>query len=301
MTPEATGFPASSLIRIEALGLADHALAFEGLSGHRSVSGCKGGHFSGRGVSGDVAAELSNEWRQGALGAGVVAVEGLVTLKTSTGETILMKYIGRGNADLGATSYRIGAVFEASCGELDWLNDVCAAGRVTVSGADLHFELFELLGKPGPDSVFLEVTPLYQMRARDSIGQRNVIHGQVADRYLTMAGEGCLATGALEAEWLKGFSWGPHRMGKADKTYPWQIDMRVGMRTAQGTAAIQQYIGTVPRQTVSADPAADRSWRTVAVFETEGEGPLAWINGVVALGIGWKEANEAQYLYYVLR
>jgi|SRR5579863_2142652 len=108
-------------------------------------------------------------------------------------------------------------------------------------------------------------------------------------------------TGKVSGSWLKGYSWGPHRTGKGPGTYPWQIDMRVAIRTADGIPIIQQYMGAIARELTSPDANADRSWRTTAIYETEESGPLAWLNGILAIGIGWKEGNEAHYLYFTVR
>ena len=295
-------FPVRKLITIQALGLAAHDAAFQGTHGRRSASRCLGGSFSGVRLAGAVAEDVSNEWRlYDASGTGGFAVEGMVTLLADTGETILMKYIGRGSDRYGATSYRIGAVFEAPVSSCAWLNSICAAGRVDIEGDTLRFDVFELLGRPGAESGWLDVEPLYRMTGLDTVGNRLTIHGAVANRYFTMAETGCRVEGRLEGMWMKGISWGPHRMAFTPSSLPWQIDMKVMMQTKGGVPVLQQYLGTIPDRFAPGDTPDDASWRTAAVFETDIGSDLGWLNGVVAIGIGWKEHSEAHYHYYVLR
>ncbi|WP_373077467.1 hypothetical protein [Zhongshania sp.] len=297
-----SAFPARALITFQALGLGCHELAFDSPHGRRSVSRCFGGSFKGERLAGLIAEDVSNEWRLYA-GAGddQFSVEGLITLLADGGETILMKYIGRGGGRYGAGSYRIGAVFEAPVASpLAWLNSVSAAGYVEIDGDSLRADLFELLGQASDDATAVEVEPLYQMTGLDSVGDRLTIHGAVSNRYFTMAETGCLAEGALEGMWVKGLSWGPHRMSSSASSLPWQIDMKVMMQTKQGVPVLQQYLGTIPDRTAPGIAPNDPSWRTAAVFETDVNSEQSWLNEVVAVGVGWKEDNEAHYHYYIL-
>jgi hypothetical protein len=307
MNPSDTGFPARHLFTATARGLGDHGLAFDGPLGRRSVSRCSGGDFGGDRVTGTIVANLSNEWRIGATDVSEL-VEGLVTLTNGDGATVLMTYRGRRSARYGADAYRVGVTLEADGEAVDWLNDVHAVAYVHVRDTDLRFEVFELLGRPAEDGVLLEVEPLYSMHGRGTVGERYKVRGQVSDRYLTMAEEGCATEGAIAGTWLEGFSWGPHRMARTDRSsewrleesFPWHIDMRVAMRTGDGVPVIQHYLGSNSREMFSGEADADRSWRTSAVFETATGGPLSWLNEIVAVGVGWQESREANYLYYTL-
>lgn len=296
-----TKFPARLLFTIVAEGMGDHSVSFSGPSGTRSVSACTGGHFVGPRLQGSVVAEHSNDWLLASVAdPALQLVEGLITLHSDEGETVLVTYRGRKSGRYGPNSARIGMYFDAGMGSLDWLNDIHAAGYVETVGHDLHITVYELLGRPADDGVMLDVEPLYRMNGSGSIGKRYTVQGQVADRYLSMAEHGCAMAGQLSGTWLKGFSWGPHRTGKAAETFPWQIDMRVALRTDDGTAIIQHYMGAISRDLVSPAADADRSWRTTAIYETEVGGALDWLNGIVAIGIGWKDANEAHYYYYTM-
>ena len=307
MGPFDTKFPARHLFSATARDLGDHSLAFDGPLGRRSVSRCSGGDFKGDRVAGAVVADLSNEWRVGATGS-TELVEGLVTLSTDDGGTILMTYRGRRSARYGAETYRAGVTLEADGEAVDWLNDVHSVAYLRVQGADLQLDVYELLGKPAEDGTLLDVEPLYSMDGKGTVGKRYKVRGPVADRYLTMAEQGCLTEGAISGTWVEGFSWGPHRMARTGSTtdwqlqtsFPWHIDMRVVMRTGDDIPVVQQYLGSNSREMVSSDPDADRSWRTTALFETATTGPLSWLNEIVAVGVGWQESREAHYLYYTL-
>jgi hypothetical protein len=295
-------FPARLLFNATTRGLGDHSVSFASPMGRRSVSACSGGDFSGPRVSGTVVKDVSSEWRLSSTADPTLfSVEGLVTLQTDAGEVALMKYLGRGSKRYGPNSYRVGVGFEANVGPLQWLNDVQAAAYVEIEGSNLRFAVYELLGQRRvEDATSLDVEPLFTLNTREAIGERLKIDGEVTGRYFTTAKQGCTMTGTLSGEWLKGYSWGPHRISKSETGFPWQIDMRVAMRTEDGIPIIQHYTGTVPREHAAPDPQADRSWRTTAVYETEGEGRMSWLNGIVAVGIGWPENNEVKYLYYIL-
>lgn len=294
-------FPARPLFSITAQSLGDHSVGLDGPQGRRSISRCDGGRFTGERLSGRLVEDVSNEWQMRATcGADIFSVEGLLTLASDEGETVLIKYAGRGGARYGVDRYCVGMIFEAPAATLGWLNDICACAYVRVVGGDLQFEVYELLGRAEPEARALRVDPLYAMSGQDSVGERRTIEGAVANRYVSMAETGCLAEGQLKATWLKGMSWGPHRMGFTPTSFPWQIDMRVAMRATSGDIVVQQYIGALPSCIISPEPDADRSWRTVAVFEAPVSGENAWLNVVVALGIGWTENNEAHYRYYAL-
>ena len=296
-----TQYPARLLFTAVASAMGDHGVTVAGPIGLRAVSACTGGHFTGPRLSGSVVAEHGNDWLlASATDPALCLVEGLLTLSGDGGETVLATYRGRRSERYGDGRARVGMYFEAGTGALDWLNDLHAVAYVETVGSDLHFTVHELLGRPADDSIMLAVEPLYRMSGSGSIGKRYSIQGQVADRYLSMAEQGCAMQGQLSGAWLKGFSWGPHRTGEGAGTFPWQIDMRVAMRTDDGTAIVQHYMGAIARELVSIEPDADRSWRTTAIYETAENGPLAWLNGILAIGIGWKEGNEAHYLYYVV-
>ena len=302
MRYEDTKFPARLLFTAVAQGMGDFGFALAGPVGARSVSAATGGTFCGPRLAGTVVAEHSNEWRLGSQDDPArLLVEGLVTLQSAAGETILMSYRGKRSGRYGASGARAGAIFEVNAaGPLDWLNDVSAALYIEQVGADLRFTAYELLDRPAEDGLFLEVAPLYRMSGEGSIGKRHAIAGQTGDRYLTMAEEGCHMAGVLTGTWLKGFAWGPHRTGRAEGSFPWHIDMRVAIRSGEGIGIVQQYMGAISRGLVSPDPQADHSWRTIAIYETELGGPLGWLNDIVAVGKGWKDGGEAHYLYYTL-
>ena len=246
-------------------------------------------------------AEHSNDWLlTSPANPARQLIEGLITLTSDDGDAVLVTYRGRRSGRYDPKSARVGMNFEAGTGTLDWLNDIHAAGYVETVGRDLHITVYELLGRPADEGIMLDVEPLYRMSGSGSVGKRYTVQGQVADRYLTMAEQECAMAGHLTGTWLKGFSWGPHRTGQGAETFPWQIDMRVAMHTDDGTAIIQQYMGAISRDIVSPAANADRSWRTTAIYETEVGGKLDWINDIVAVGIGWKDANEAHYYYYTL-
>lgn len=297
-----TKFPARLLFKAVAQNLGDQGVVFEGPTGSRAVSACSGGHFDGPRLKGIVVAEHSNEWQLASAGdPALCLIEGLITLRSDDGEVVLMTYRGRKSEINGHSSCRVGVNFEAGMGALDWLNDLHAVAYVNSDGEDLQFTVYELLGRPADDGCMLDVEPLYRMSGSGSVGKRYSFEGQIADRYLTMAEQSCVMEGKLSGTWLTGYSWGPHRTGKAAGTFPWHIDMRVAMRTEEGIPIIQQYMGAISRDLVDPDPTADRSWRTTAIYEINVTGALGWLNGILAIGIGWKYGNEAHYFYYTLR
>ena len=130
-------FPARMLFTIVAEGMGDHCVSFSGPSGTRSVSACTGGHFAGPRLQGAVVAEHSNDWllsspADPALGL----IEGLITLSSDDGDTVLVTYRGRRSGRYGPLSGRVGMVFDAGTGSLDWLNDRHAAGYVDTVGRE---------------------------------------------------------------------------------------------------------------------------------------------------------------------
>jgi hypothetical protein len=219
-------------------------------------------------------------------------------------QTILMKYMGRRSARYGEAGWRVGVGFEAPAGSpLDWLNDVVAVAYVERIGDDLRINVLELLGRQsGPDANVLPVEPLYRMVAAASLGERHLVKSPISTRYMTIAEEGCSTQGRLNAHWPVGFAWGPHRTARTDAgefSLPFHIDMRVCLVADNGEALIQSYLGTTPRSAADPSPGADRSWITVAAYEAPAQGPLAYLNEVIALGVGWVENNEVHYEYRI--
>ena len=295
-------FPTRPLFRITARNMARNGLCFDGPLGQRPVSRPDSGRFEGDRISGELLAHLANEWRiDSALEAGLSMLEGQLALQSDDGGTIFMKYFGRRSPRYGDGSWRLGVTFEADRAGADWLNELHAIAHVEQSGDDFLFDVHELVraDAPNADHVF-RITPLYEMVARDSVGQRHTIDGAVARRYFSVAERGCRTSGLLNAEWPEGFSWGAHRMGSNGGMMPMQIDLRPVLVTDDGATIIQHYIGVSQTELMSVDPGADRSWRVTAVFEAPISGPYAWLNGIVAIGLGWAEEGEAQYRYYIV-
>jgi len=244
---------------------------------------------------------MSNEWRiHHGGGASAFSVEGLISLQVETDEVVLLKYIGRGGSRYGQNSYLLGITFEASIGSLDYLNGICAVGYATKKGADLNIVVYELLGRSEPGATGLPVKELFTVQGSESVGERLTVHGPTSRRYFTLAAQGCALKGSIAGTMTKGMSWGPHRMSNSETSFPWQIDMRVTLETNDGLSLLQHYIGTCPAEIVSPEPRADRSWRTIAVFEAPVGSDLSWFNEVVAAGIGWQSGDEAHYIYYEL-
>jgi hypothetical protein len=294
-------FPARLLFDITVLGMGEHRACFNGPLGRRSVAACSGGHFEGPTLRGTLPIDLSNEWRvQHGGGTSAFSVEGLISLQVETGEVVLLKYIGRGGARHGQNSYRLGITFDASAGLLDHLNGVCAVGYAEQKGADLSIVVYELLGRPEAGAANLPVKELFTLQGSESVGDRLTLHGPISRRYLTLAAQGCAINGSIKGTMVKGMSWGPHRMSSSKTSFPWQIDMRVTLQTDDELSLLQHYIGTCPAEIASPDPRADRSWRTVAVYEAPIGSALSQFNELVAAGIGWQSGDEAHYIYYEL-
>jgi len=295
-------YPSRHLMTITAKNMARNILSFDGAYGRRTVARPDAGGFEGERIRGEILCHLANEWRTDSpVEPGLSTIEGLIALQSDEGRTIFMKYIGRRSSRYGETSWRLGVGFEADRDGPDWLNELHAAASVEQVGDDLIFIVHELIRADAPDAErFFRISPLYQMKARDSVGKRYTIDGQVARRYFSVAEGGCRADGQIHAEWAEGFSWGPHRMGTVANMMPMHIDMRAAMVEDDQTPIIQHYTGVSQTELMSQEPGADRSWRTTAVFETSASGPHAWLNGVVAIGLGWTADNEAQYRYYVI-
>lgn len=302
---DATGrFPARPLFTIHAEKMATNVLRHSGPMGVRTMASPKGGKVEGPALNGKLLPGLVSEWQlESASQPGIAWVDGLISVQPEEGEAVLLKYIGRRSPRYGDKSWRIAITFDAPAGEAhDWLNDVVAVGRVETVGEDLRFEVFELLRRGGTiDENALPIEMLYDMAAASSVGDRHVIKSPISSRYLTIAEEGCEVKGRLQAEWPAGFAWGAHRASHNDGSYnlPLHIDMRPGLRAAGGEALIQHYVGTTPRAVLDPSPDADRSWLAVAAFEAPAQGELAYLNEVLALGIGWVEDNEAHYEYRI--
>lgn len=260
--------------------------------------------MQGPALNGTLLPGLASEWQlQSAIQPGVAWVDGLISVQPNEGEAVLLKYIGRRSPRYGDAAWRIAITFDAPAGgSHDWLNDAVGVGRVEIVGEDLRFDIFELLRRQATvDENGLATEPLYDMAAASSVGDRHVIQSPISSRYLTIAEEGCEVQGRLKAEWPAGFAWGAHRAALDPTSYnlPLHIDMRPGLRAASGEALIQHYVGTTPRAVLDPAPDADRSWLTVAAFEAPAKGELAYLNEVLALGIGWVEDNEARYEYHI--
>lgn len=297
-------FPARPLFSIHAEKMASNALRHSGPMGERIMSSPTGGAVQGPALNGRLLPGLASEWQlESATTPGLAWVEGLLSIQPDIGEAVLVKYVGRRSTRYGGQGYRIAMTFDAPAdGPHDGLNDVVAVGQVEVRGDDVHFDIHELLSRLSPpDGNALPVELLYEMVAASSVGERHVIHSPIASRYLTIAEEGCDVTGRLKAQWPAGFAWGAHRVAASGEGHnlPLHIDMRPGLRTSDGEALIQHYIGTTPRAVLDPSPDADRSWLTVAAFEAPATGPSAYLNEVLALGIGWVENGEARYEYHI--
>jgi len=298
-------FPARPLFSITATDMGRNVLTYAGPMGTRTIASPKGGEFHGERLSGRIAPGLASEWQLESVGTpGHAHVEGLITLLHSGGEAILMKYMGRRSARYGEYCWRVGVGFEAPAGgALDWLNDLVAVAHVERIGDDLRYTVFELLGRQSvPDANALPVEPLYTLVATAALGERHLVRSPVSTRYMTIAEEGCTTQGRLNAHWPVGFAWGPHRTARTDAgdfNLPFHIDMRVGLVADNGEALIQSYLGTTPRSAADPSPDADRSWITAAAFEAPAQGPLAYLNDVIALGLGWVENNEVCYEYRI--
>lgn len=293
--------PARPLFELTATGMGNNVLRHRGIFGTRIVSSPHSGFFRGELLSGIIAPGLANEWQMCSDAApGVAHIHGLITLIADNGDAILMKYLGRRGPRYGENSWRIAICFEASAdGAHDWMNDVTAVGRVDQDGDDLAFRVWELLGRNViTDEHALEAEPLYELKATNSVGERYVVKSPIGGRYLTIAEGGCETSGRLKAHWPTGFAWGAHRTALGDGYgMPFHIDLEVELVADNGEMILQHYIGTNSRAMLSPDPNADRSWRTVAVFEAPAQGPLSYLNDVVALGVGWIEDDEANYVY----
>lgn len=296
---------ARPLFKLRAHNMASNTLRHDGALGVRIVSSPDGGAFSGDRLAGTIAPGLANEWQLASTTVdGLAHVSGLITLLGDDGGAIFMKYCGRRSSLYGAQSYRVGIGFEApSDGAYDWLNDVVAVAEIEPVGDDLLFNAHELLGREAPiDGHALAAEPLYQMRASGSVGERYKVQAPTGGRYLSIAEQGCETAGKLKAYWPAGFAWGAHRISTGDPSgygMPFHIDLDVEMTATNGDMILQHYIGTSPRSMIDPSPDADRSWCTVAMFEAPASGEHAYLNGVVALGYGWMEANEANYSYAI--
>jgi hypothetical protein len=307
MPPAPTRFPARRLFSLSATNMASNVLRYTGPMGIRTAASPEGGQFSGDRLKGTLAPGLATEWQlESTSTPGLAFVEGLFTLLPDEGPAILMRYMGRRSARYGTDSWRVAVSFEAAAdGPHDWLNDALGVARIDKSGDDLHFTVHELLGrKSNPDADALETDTglLYRMIAQGSVGERHIVHTPISTRYMTIAEEGCETTGQLSATWPAGFAWGAHRTSRTPEgefTLPLHIDMRVSLVTESGEALLQYYQGTTARSAIAPDPDTDRSWLTIAVFEAAVDGPNAYLNGIVALGIGWVEDNEAHYEYRI--
>ena len=300
-------FPARPLFSLTATDMARNILRYAGPMGTRLVASPKGGAFSGNRLNGRIAPGLATEWKlESASRPGVAFIEGLITLLPDEGPAILMRYMGRRSPRYGTDGGRITIGFEAaSDSPHDWLNDIVAVGQVERIGDDLRFTIHELLGRmsaPDSNALSIEGDPLYIMAAHGSVGDRHIIHTPVSSRYMTIAEEGCETHGQLNASWPAGFAWGAHRTSRTatgEFTLPLHIDMRAGLVADNGDALLQYYLGTTPRSALDPSPGNDQSWLTAALFEAPASGPNAWLNDIVALGIGWVEDNEARYDYRI--
>lgn len=304
MTTDSGRFPARPIFSIHAEKMATNVLRHSGPMGIRTMASPTGGTVQGSALNGKLLPGLASEWQlESATQKGVAWVDGLISVLPDEGEAVLLKYIGRRSPRYGEGEWRIAITFDApSEGAHDWLNDIVAVGQVKTVGEDLRFDVFELLRREGvADENGLPTEALYDMAAASSVGDRHVIKSPISSRYLTIAEEGCEVKGRLQAEWPAGFAWGAHRAAQDAASYnlPLHIDMRPGLRASNGEALIQHYVGTTPRAVLDPSPDADRSWLVVAAFEAPAEGELAYLNEVLALGIGWVEDNEARYIYRI--
>lgn len=139
----------------------------------------------------------------------------------------------------------------------------------------------------------LPVTFLFRMDGHDAVGERLKVTGPMGGRYFSTPTEGGAIEGPrIRGALLKGYSWAAHRMKGADFGYM-HYNVRVLIVTDDGHRIVMRYRG------VNSPAHADGSWRTGIVFEAE-DGPYAWLNDVVAIGVGRKVGADVEYKVYAL-
>lgn len=134
---------------------------------------------------------------------------------------------------------------------------------------------------------------LFHMVGEDAVGERNRFEGPMGGRYMsTPTGGGRFEGPRIKGELLQGFSWGPHRMKGSDYGHL-LYDARVLLLTDDGHRILARWHGAnSPRY-------SDGSWRVGAVFEAE-DGRHAWLNEVVAIGVGRKVGADVDYMFYAV-
>lgn len=145
-------------------------------------------------------------------------------------------------------------------------------------------------GKPAA----LPIEFLFHMIGDDAVGERNKFDGPMGGRYMsTPTGGGTLEGPRIRGTLVQGFSWAPHRMKRGMDYGHLQYDARVLIQTEDGHRILGRWHGT------NSPTYADGSWRVGAVFEAE-NGPYAWLNGVVAIGVGRKDGPNVDYRFYAV-
>ena len=74
---------------------------------------------------------------------GRICIDVRLTLQTDDGAVVLVTYQGRGDAATG-TSYSA-PLFETGDERYEWLTRLQAVGKSTFDGAQLHYQMFELV------------------------------------------------------------------------------------------------------------------------------------------------------------
>lgn len=297
----APGFAGEFLFTMELNWAREESHDFDGPFGRRFFRHARAGRVHGPRLTGTVLPSLSTDYgRLGADGA-LGHVDGYLTLEIDGGPVVLLQVRGRTSPRYGEGNTRLQITVSAPDGEYAWLggHQAVGIGRAENGAETVDVYALRLAGQPHSDPGWLrfDTEPVLRRRSRHNPDlPHHFIRAPAGGRYLSVAEAGVVDGPRLRGEYLPGYCWSPHRAAMSADGVFMNLDVNTLVRADDGTPVLMSYAGVVggPGQ----DPG---TWLTAMLFEAPVASPHAWLNEVLAFGLGRDTGDGAEYDVHALR
>jgi hypothetical protein len=241
---------------------------------------------------------VASDYGRMSLDGNIRHIDGYVGIDIDDGESILLQMRGRMSSRYGEGNSRLQILITAGRGPHQWLGERQAIGIGRSDNSRHIVEVYALVippedGSPSPADHEFDGRLIFTRQSQhDENVRHRVIASEFGSRYLSVAGGGGTFVGpTIGGFYPTGYSWSPHRLSMVDGMYFMHHDVNSVIEADDGAPILMSYTGLNSRQTSA------RSWRSAVLFEAP-SGPHAWLNEILAIGVGEYTGGGARYEVY---
>jgi hypothetical protein len=310
-----TQIPVEHLFTVVMQGMDAARHDYAGPFGRRIFAKATGGSVTGKRFSGKVLPLHATDYGRASADGTIRQFDAEVGLQEDDGTVVLMQYRGRMSPTYGPGQSRIQVLFDVQDGPHGWMNGVQAMGFGTERpDGSTVFEIYSLTGDtefeglgqgdnvPAIERTSVSAEFVLRRKSEHEAGStRHTVTSPFGARYFTLAETGGKFAGPrISGDFLAGYSWSPHRMspkgtyGQPDFEMRMHYDVKTLLQAEDGTSILMSYTGA------TSAAYAGRCWMTATQFEVP-EGQHAWLNEILAIGVGRWQGDGAEYKVYALR